>query len=124
MNQSSQKGYQAQSRNEDDASYVAIGLAVEAQVGTEQFAVVLGDELVHGAGHCRAKAQFCQAEHSQNGAEQAIESEIGRPQEPEEQRPVQEGQQQFDSAVGGCGRHIAFGVSDKIKFHGREQSAF
>ena len=89
----------------------------ELQVRAQQFAVVFGDRLVHGASHSRAETELCKHQHAEYRREKTVQSQILWPEEPQEKRAVEKREQQLDAARNGVRRHIALDIFLEIEFH-------
>ena len=113
-----QEGEETQPAEEDYTAHPAVDGAVEAQVGACQLAVVVGDGLVHRGDDGGAEAEFREHQHAEDGAEEPVEPEVRGAEEPEEERPVQEGEEQPDDVVDGGRRHVSLHVPREVQLHG------
>ena len=95
----------------------AVDRAIKPEVGAEEFPVVVRDRLVHGAYDRRAEAKLREHQHAENRGEQSVQAQIGRPEQPQKERAVQERKQKLYAARSGIGKHVTLDVLLEVELH-------
>ena len=111
------KRKQGKPPEENNRAHAAINGAVELEIGAKQLPVVVRDRLVHRTDDGGSEAEFCEHENAEDRAEESVQPEVRRPEEPKEQRAVQERKKKPDAARCGIRDHIALYVLLEVEFH-------
>ena len=112
-----QERQQAQASEEDDGAHPAVDRAEEKQIRACQLVVVLRDWLVHRGDDGVAESELREHQHAENRPEEPVEPKVRRAEKPEEERPVQEGEQQPDAVVERGRRDIPLHVLCEVQLH-------
>ena len=116
-NQPWQEGNHRAARAKDHRAHDVIDPAVVIQQGIDGLPVIRRDGPVHMHHDGAAETQLGHIEHRQNGAEQTVQSQILRAQQPDKQASGQEGKDHQDQPAEVAVGSIACGIFGSFQFH-------
>lgn len=117
MHELRQKRQERKAADEDEATDEAEDRAVEAEVGADRLAVVLGDRLVEGADDGLSEAEFRKRQDAEQGCEEPVQAKVFGAHPPNEERAVDERQKERQPAVDHPRDDVPLRVADHVELH-------